>query len=295
MYIYINGRIERQEEAKISPYDHGYIYGLGLFETFRIYDGHPFLLDDHLARLREGLSALSIDFIPVRKDVVEIITKLLHANDINNAYVRFNVSAGVGDIGLQTGHYQEPTVIVFIKPLPSAVEAGYEKKGVILKQVRNTPEGKFRIKSHHFLNNILGKREIGSNPSTEGIFLTKEGYAAEGITSNLFWVKGNELFTPALETGILDGITRQFVIKIARSLRIEVHIGCYNVEELLSSDEAFVTNSIQEIVPLREINNVLLHGKNGIITRKLQKIYTLYRKTLWSRSALEGRSSLDEI
>ena len=295
MYIYLNGQVVHQEEAKISPYDHGYIYGLGLFETFRIYDGHPFLLDDHLARLREGLSALSINFKPVRKDVVEIITKLLHVNDIKNAYIRFNVSAGVGDIGLQTGLYVKPTVIVFIKPLPSAVEADYEKKGVILKQVRNTPEGNFRLKSHHFLNNILGKREIGSDPTTEGIFLTKEGYVAEGVTSNLFWIKGNELFTPALETGILNGITRQFVIKIARSLGIEVHIGCYKVEELLSCDEAFVTNSIQEIVPLREINNVLLHGKNGVIIRKLQEIYALYRKTLWSRNAFEGRSGLDEI
>ena len=124
-----------------------------------------------------------------------------------------------------------------------------EKEGVILKQVRNTPEGALRLKSHHYLNNILGKREIGNVVNKEGIFLTEAGYVAEGLF-RISFVKGEILYTPSLETGILNGITRAFIIKFAEELGIEVKEGFFTKDELLSADEVFVTNSIQEIVPL---------------------------------------------
>ncbi|MCM3738200.1 aminodeoxychorismate lyase [Bacillus cytotoxicus] len=285
MLIYVNGSFVEASEAKISPYDHGYLYGLGVFETFRIYNGHPFLLDDHYERLMTALSSLHIAWKMTKEDVKSILKELMVGNDLQNAYVRFNVSAGSGEIGLQTDMYEEPSVIVFIKPLSTPGEI-VEKEGVILKQTRNTPEGEFRLKSHHYLNNILGKREIGNTASKEGIFLTKEGYVAEGIVSNLFFVKNDILYTPSLQTGILNGITRAFILAAADILGLKVREGLFLQEELLAADEVFVTNSIQEIVPIWCIEEVHFPGKEGLITTKLLRVYEAYREKLWSRNEL---------
>ncbi|MDF4766395.1 aminodeoxychorismate lyase, partial [Vibrio parahaemolyticus] len=198
---------------------------------------------------------------------------------------RFNVSAGIDEIGLQTEMYEEPSVIVFIKPLAAPGEVA-EKEGVVLKQVRNTPEGAARLKSHHYLNNILGKREIGNVVNKEGIFLTETGYVAEGIVSNLFFVKGDILYTPSLETGILNGITRAFIIKVAEELGIKVKEGFFTKDELLSADEVFVTNSIQEIVPLNRIEERDFPGKVGMVTKRFINLYEMQREKLWSRNEL---------
>ncbi|PDY47754.1 aminodeoxychorismate lyase [Bacillus pseudomycoides] len=285
MLIYVNGAYVEASEAKISPYDHGYLYGLGVFETFRIYNGHPFLLDDHYERLMDALSVLQFEWKMTKDDVLRILQELLVRNGLEHAYVRFNVSAGIGEIGLQTGLYEEPSVIVFIKPLAVPGKA-VEKEGVILNQKRNTPEGTFRLKSHHYLNNILGKREIGNVVNKEGIFLTEAGYVAEGIVSNLFFVKEGVLYTPSLETGILNGITRAFIIRIAEVLDVRVEEGLFTQKELLSADEVFVTNSIQEIVPLNQIEEVNFPGKEGKVTKSFMCVYEMHRESLWSRNEL---------
>lgn len=285
MLIYVNGEYVEASEAKISPYDHGYLYGLGVFETFRIYNGHPFLLDDHYERLVDALDILQIKWTMTKDDVILILKNLLIKNELKHAYVRFNVSAGIDEIGLQTEMYEEPSVIVFIKPLATPGNV-VEKEGVVLKQARNTPEGAFRLKSHHYLNNILGKREIGNVVNKEGIFLTEAGYVAEGIVSNLFFVKDNVLFTPSLQTGILNGITRAFIIKVAEELGIEVKEGLFTTDELLSADEIFVTNSIQEVVPLYRIEGRDFPGKVGVVTKRLMRLYEMQREKLWSRNEL---------
>ncbi|ABS20441.1 aminodeoxychorismate lyase [Bacillus cytotoxicus] len=285
MLIYVNGTYVEDTEAKISPYDHGYLYGLGVFETFRIYNGHPFLLDDHYERLMDALAALQIEWDMKKGDMLTILKELLLRNELKHAYIRFNVSAGIDEIGLQTGVYKNPSVIVFIKPL-TPPDIVVEKEGVILKQVRNTPEGNFRLKSHHYLNNILGKREIGNATNREGIFFTKEGYVAEGIVSNIFFVKEGALYTPSLHTGILNGITRAFIIKVAQMLNIKVKEGLFTKEELLTAEEVFVTNSIQEIVPLLHIEGRDFPGKEGEITKKLIGVYEMHRENLWSRNEL---------
>lgn len=285
MLIYVNGTYVEDTEAKISPYDHGYLYGLGVFETFRIYNGHPFLLDDHYERLMDALLALQIEWDMKKGDMLTILKELLLRNELKHAYIRFNVSAGIDEIGLQTGVYKNPSVIVFIKPL-TPPDIVVEKEGVILKQVRNTPEGNFRLKSHHYLNNILGKREIGNATNREGIFFTKEGYVAEGIVSNIFFVKEGALYTPSLHTGILNGITRAFIIKVAQMLNIKVKEGLFTKEELLTAEEVFVTNSIQEIVPLLHIEGRDFPGKEGEITKKLIGVYEMHRENLWSRNEL---------
>jgi 4-amino-4-deoxychorismate lyase len=287
MYVYINGQFSKKEEVVISPFDHGFLYGLGVFETFRAYNGHPFLLDDHLERLNEGMRMLNIDAAFTREDVLPILKKLLAKNSFSDAYIRFNVSAGNGEIGLQTESYTEPNVIIFSKPLSPAGGMA-EKKAVLLNIKRNTPEGEERLKSHHYLNNVLAKREVGNDLNKEGIFLTEEGYLSEGIVSNVFWYKEGILYTPDIGTGILNGITRRFVIALARKAGVEVHEGFYNKEEAEAAEEIFLTNSIQEIVPVIDFSGKAYPGKQGNLVKSLFKQYEEHRETLWSRTQLDG-------
>jgi 4-amino-4-deoxychorismate lyase len=286
MFVYLNGQLIRKEEALISAYDHGYLYGVGLFETFRVYDGHIFLLDDHLQRLNEGLSSLLIEKSFEREEVEEAISLLLQANDFRHAYIRLNVSAGWGELGLTVDPYLEPMVIIYSKPLPPPGIEMSEKEAQLLKINRNTPEGNYRLKSHHFLNNILAKREIGSRMDVEGIFLTAEGYLAEGVVSNLFWVKGNTVFTPSIKTGILNGITRQFVIQLVKQKGCKVEEGFFKPEALNDADELFITNSIQEVVGINQWNNQTFPGKKGNMALYLQEQYRHYCSKLSSRNEL---------
>jgi 4-amino-4-deoxychorismate lyase len=291
MFVYMNGEFAKKEEVSISPFDHGFLYGLGVFETFRIYNGHPFLLDDHLERLNASLRVLDIEAEFTREQSVKILDGLLAKNNLKDAYIRFNVSAGNGEIGLQTERYLEPNVIVFSKPLPQAGGMS-EKKAVLLELRRNTPEGAVRLKSHHYLNNILAKREAGPAMDTEGIFLTNDGFLAEGIVSNIFWYRDGILFTPAVETGILDGITRRFVIALVRKAGIEVREGFYKREEAEAADEIFLTNSIQEIVPVTELEGRRFPGKSGELANLLFGEYEACRETLWSRTTLDGGAQI---
>jgi 4-amino-4-deoxychorismate lyase len=285
MFIYINGQFVKKEEAAISPFDHGFLYGIGLFETFRIYERHPFLLDDHLERLNSSLRELAIKIKFAREDTNSILQELLEINHLSNAYIRFNVSAGMGEVGLQTDPYLQPNVIIFPKSLPPSGEL-IDKRAVLLKLKRNSPEGTERLKSHHFMNNLLAKKEIGQAMDKEGIFLSPEGYIAEGIVSNIFWKKGNRLYTPSISTGILNGITRQFILKLVRSMKIEIHEGLFLPEEVQEADEVFVTNSIQEIVPLFDVWGNPKPGKKGIFVQTLHQYYREFSSSLWTRNEI---------
>ncbi|MDR7074878.1 aminodeoxychorismate lyase [Fictibacillus barbaricus] len=272
MYIYVDGQIVSKEEARISPFDHGFMYGLGAFETFRTYEGFPFLIDNHIDRVHEALEELNISIKINTADVTEMVTTLLNKNGLSDAYFRLNISAGAGDIGLQTDPYEQPAVILFTKPLAQAAKSA-EKELVTLKTVRNTPEGEKRLKSHHYLNSILGKRELTNPLTQEGVFLTKEGYVSEGTVSNLFWVSKGVLFTPCISTGILDGITRKWMLHASQLLNIPVETGNYTINELKCADEVFLSNSIQELVPVRRLEEKEFAGNEGQILQKYQNLY----------------------
>lgn len=283
----MNGEIIPQEKALVSVFDHGFMYGAGVFETFRTYSRHPFLLDSHLERLNRGLIQLNINRCFYREETNDIIQRLLIENKLENAYIRFNVSAGVGNIGLQTSSYTEPNVIMYMKPLQTS-ESLAEKKAKWLRIRRNTPEGDERLKSHHYLNNLLAKREIGDDVQMEGLFLTKEGYVAEGITSNLFWIKNGILYMPSLETGILNGITRRFILALAAQSGLEVQEGLYKPEDLLEAEEVFATNSIQEIIAIKSVGSETYKGVHGPIVQMLHKMYKDKCSYLWSIDELGG-------
>ncbi|WP_040204641.1 aminodeoxychorismate lyase [Neobacillus jeddahensis] len=283
MFVYQNGEFINKDAARISPFDHGFLYGMGVFETFRVYEGHPFLLDDHLERINHSLDTLMIMHTFDRNEINLILQDLLQINQLKNAYIRLNVSAGVGEVGLSVAPYDQPGVMIFSKPLPPGGEL-LEKRAVLLNLKRNSPEGDERLKSHHFMNNMLAKREIGHADDVEGIFLTVDGYVAEGIVSNVFWVKGDVLYTPSLQTGILNGITRQFVIQLGRKNNLQIDEGLYTPEQLMEADEIFITNSIQEIVPIKSFGEREFPGRKGRLVYLLHQDYRYYCHHLWSRN-----------
>lgn len=266
-----DGKLYRSDELTVSAYDHGFLYGLGFFETFRTYDGRVFLWDEHWDRLSQALADFRITMPYEKEEVLRAIEQLTKANNGEDGYFRLNISAGVHDIGLQPSHYEKPNVILFRKALP-AITRGMEKNAVWLETVRNSPESANRHKSHHYANNIQARFEVESLATHEGFFLTSEGFIAEGITSNVFWVKDGKLFTPSLETGILAGITRSWILK---NSHIKVEEGLFTRDMLEAAEEVFITNAVQEIVPIKEINTKQFFGNNGAVYIALHEAYRL--------------------
>ncbi|OBA07484.1 4-amino-4-deoxychorismate lyase [Paenibacillus polymyxa] len=270
-YIGVNGVLTEVAKAVIHVSDHGFLYGMGLFETFRTYKGVPFLLDRHLHRLKEGCQMLGIPFQPDGEQLTKHIQHLMAANGLDEAYIRYTVSAGEEALGLPSGDYTQPNHILFAKPLPSTnTQTGQSSAPSalqLLRTPRNTPEGEVRLKSLHYMNNIFAKRELQQyveavRYKAEGMMLTANGFLAEGIVSNLFFVRNNTLYTPDLSTGILPGITREFILELAHLRDIPCEQGLYHWDELKQADEIFMTNSIQEIRPvnlLLEPGGIAIH------------------------------------
>ncbi|MCY8522276.1 aminodeoxychorismate lyase [Bacillus atrophaeus] len=273
--IYLNGQFIEEKEASLSPFDHGFLYGIGVFETFRLYEGRPFLIEWHLERLERAAKDLQIKHRITKEELTDMVDNLLRLNYIEdgNARVRLNISAGVSTKGFTAQTYENPTVLCFVNPL-NPENLPVQKEGKVLTIRRNTPEGQFRLKSHHYLNNMYAKQELGNDPRYEGIFLTEDGAVAEGIISNIFWSKGKCIYTPSLDTGILDGVTRRFVIEKMEKLGAEVKTGRFRLESLLTADEAWMTNSVLEIVPFSKIEEAAFPGVSGEMTGFLQELYT---------------------
>jgi 4-amino-4-deoxychorismate lyase len=279
MKISINGNIVNREEAVVSVYDHGFLYGMGLFETFRSYDGQFPLLELHYRRLNESAEdwGLAVPFTLLQLQTH--LKELLTTNQCPNAYIRLSLSAGIEELGLPSGRYQNCSWIVYIKPLPDLPSPWFtEGRDLYLlhQNVRSVSESNVRRKSFHYANSIFAKWELGDRLG-EGIFLTPDGYLAEGIVSNLFFVRDDVLYTPSIQTGILPGVTREVVIRLARDQGMDLNEGKYEVSMLNSADEAFVTNSIMEIVPACRIDGEPIGtGLVGSITGLLSEAYRKY-------------------
>ena len=258
MKIGLNGCLVEEKEAVISVFDHGFMYGMGCFETFRTYGGQPFLFDAHMDRLEDSLRAVGIAANIDRPAARELIRALIETNGLTEAYIRYAVSAGAGAVGLPNEDYAAPNTIVYVKPLPPIADD--DEPSVrplqVLRLPRNTPEGERRIKSFHYMNNILGKREITRYPwaaGAEGLFLTADGHVAEGIVSNVFFVVDGRVMTPPLNTGILAGVTRGFVLELLQALGIPAAEETLTLQDAVRAQEVFLTNSIQEIVRVDRI------------------------------------------
>ncbi|MBN6187413.1 aminodeoxychorismate lyase [Aneurinibacillus sp. BA2021] len=276
MKVFLDGRILDARQAVISPFDHGFLYGLGLFETMRVYGGHIALLEKHYHRLQQAADELGIAMTMTREQLRFAILETLSANDLHDAYVRVDLTAGDKGLGPYAGLYDEPHWLIFVKSLPDFPASLYEtgKRLQVVKRPRNSPEGEWRYKSHHYMNNRFGKMEIGADPDVEGLFLTENGCLAEGIVSNLFFVSEDVIYTPDIKTGILPGTRREFIMELAELHGFTVREGWYYMEHLMVADEVFMTNAIQEIVPIHTVNEKQIgQGTIGTVTRQLLTLY----------------------
>jgi branched-chain amino acid aminotransferase len=285
MWIYLNDRFVKEAEAVVSVFDHGFLYGDGVYETIRSYGDKIFMRDQHLARLHRSAEAIGLAIPISHQRWPDLLHEAMARNEVGNpqrdAYLRLTVSRGVGDIGLDPALCPIPTVVIITKPLVPASPALYET-GVTLI-VANTKRNLSsalspHIKSTNFLNNILAKREAIAAGAFDSILLNWENHVAECTVSNLFFVAGGRLCTPSLDCGLLDGITRNIVIQLAREANMTVEEGRFPADRLFHAEECFVTNTSMEIMPVSTVDRRLIgSSKPGPITRQLQALFSTAR------------------
>jgi branched-chain amino acid aminotransferase len=277
MKIYLDGKLVSKEEAKVSVFDHGLLYGDGIFEGIRAYNGRVFRLKEHLDRLWDSAKAINLT-IPITKNEMEkAIIKTLIANKLTEGYIRLVVTRGCGDLGLDPRKCTEPPSIIIIADKISLYpEELYEKGGEIItastRRIRADALSP-NVKSLNYLNNIMAKMEATRAGVMEAIMLNSEGYVAECTGDNIFIVKNGVLFTPPASEGALIGITRDAVIELSKNkLRVQVkeeRVTTYNV---YTADECFLTGTAAEVIPvIKTDSRVIGDGKPGKITAKLIK------------------------
>ncbi|MBI4823169.1 MAG: aminodeoxychorismate lyase [Nitrospirae bacterium] len=280
MYVYLNDKVVPRHEAVVSVFDHGFLYGDGIYETMRVYDRVVFMLDEHIRRLYRSGDTIGITIPDDSDSLKNKIYETLSANNLTDAYVRLTVSRGHGALGLDPELCPTPTLVIIAEPFREYPKAFYEKgiRIIIPKTRRNLKEAlNPQIKSLNFLNNIMAKIEAIKNNAYEALMLNKDGMLAEGTISNVFFLKNGILCTPSVECGILDGITRGIVIELALKEAIRIKEGEFPKEELYSSDEVFLTNSTMEVMPVSEVNEKKYSV--GEITKLLHKAY---RQEVWA-------------
>lgn len=285
MWIYLNDRFVTEEEAVVSVFDHGFLYGDGVYETVRSYGPHLFMRDEHVSRLFRSAAEIGLTIpIPV-KNWGDILHEAMRRNeigtDLRDAYLRITVSRGVGEIGLDPRLCSSPTIVVMAKPLVPPASHLYETgvNVIVASTKRNLPSALSpQIKTTNFLNNIQAKREAIVAGAFDSILLNWEEHLTECTISNVFFVIDGALRTPDLECGVLDGITRMIVIRLAMGLNIHVEEGRYTVDRLYRADECFLTNTSMEIMPVTSIDRRPVgDGKPGPLTLKLREHFIAVR------------------
>jgi len=254
-FVCLNGDIVDREAAKVSAFDRSFLYGDGLFETTRAYNGVPFMLTEHLERMASSAKALDIA-MPDADETAATIKRLIELNELADAYVRITLSRGTYTGKLAPDKPREPTLLVEARELhPYPAEMyGRGANVIISSSVHNSASAISRHKTTSYLASILAKREAKERGADEAILLDHTGHVAEGATSNVFCVRGGRLLTPPLEMNILPGITRQTVIKLAREAGIEVDEAPFRAAALQSADEVFLTNSLMEVMPVGSVD-----------------------------------------
>jgi branched-chain amino acid aminotransferase len=278
MWIYLNDGFVRKEHARVSVFDHGFLYGDGVYETLRAYQGRIFLWERHVARLRRSCELIGLE-LPMQDEAwVSIIAELLVRNGLQDAGLRVTVSRGEGELGIDPNLCPNPTIVVMAKPVVTYTDKQLEQGKILhLSSVRRNPElaQSPQIKALSFLNNILAKQEAVRVGADDALMLNMEGYLAECTTSNIFFVKNKQLYTPAVDCGILKGITRDVVIELADKLEVCVEEGRYTMEQLFQADECFMTNTGIEIMPVSRIGDSQIgQGRRGPLTGELRKVFT---------------------
>ena len=274
MYVYLNDKLVPAHEARISVFDHGFLYGDGIYETMRVYDGVVFMLKEHLGRLYRSASLISID---VPGDIASLKGRLyetLSVNKLRDAYVRLTISRGQGPLGLDPELCPNPALLIIAEPLKGYPKAFYEEgiSAIIPQTRRNLKEALDpKIKSLSFLNNILAKVEALKSGAYEALMLNAQGNITEGTVCNVFFEKDGLLCTPSLECGLLDGITRGIVLDLALREGLTVKEGEFTKEDIYRAGEVFLTNTTMEVMPVKGVDGRPF--RVGELTKLLLKAY----------------------
>ena len=277
MKIFIDGNYLDERDAKISVFDHGLLYGDGIFEGIRAYNGRVFKLKEHIDRLFYSAKAILLEIPMSREKISGAVLESCRVNHLRDAYIRLVVTRGIGNLGLNPRSCPKPTVFIIadkIQVYPAELYArGMEI--ITVPTVRNLHSAvNPAIKSLNYLNNILAKIEANNAGVEEAVMLNAAGFVAEGTADNLFIVKNGELFTPPLSAGALYGITRQTVMELARTAGLKVSEPNLTRYDLFNADECFLTGTGAEIMPVIKIDGrVIGDGKPGKITQKLVADY----------------------
>jgi branched-chain amino acid aminotransferase len=284
MKVYINGKFYEKQDAKVSVFDHGLLYGDGVFEGIRAYNRLVFKLKEHIDRLYESAVSIMLNIPMTRGEMAKAVCGTLKANGLKDAYIRLIVTRGEGDLGLDPRKCKGNTTVIIIADKIMLYPEALYKKGleiITVPTVRNLPEAlNPQIKSLNYLNNILAKIEAVNCGYQEAIMLDSLGYVAECTGDNIFIVKRAHLYTPPQCMGTLRGITRDTVMDIAKKKGISVHEHVITRHEVFISDECFLTGTAAEIIPVVKVDGRIIgDGKPGETTQRLIKEFKKVTKT----------------
>ncbi len=281
-FVYIDGTYYRKEEAKISVFDHGLLYGDGVFEGIRCYNGNVFRLKQHIDRLYDSARSITLKIPISKKEMEEVVCETIRKNGLRDAYVRLVVTRGIGDLGLDPRKCPRATIICIAQYFAPLYGDLYEKGiRVITVGARRTSWDALDVKAKtlNYLNNIMGKIQANLAGCDEALMLNNLGYVSEGTGDNFFMVKDGTIYTPPTDAGVLKGITREAIIEIAK------RIGTGLVEKNLTpfdaytADEAFMTGTAAEVIPIVEIDSRRIgSGRPGPVTKRLMEEFKKVRE-----------------
>lgn len=280
-WVFLNGEYVRSEEAHVSIYDHGFLYGDGAFEGIRAYNGRAFKLNEHVERLYHSLKALWIEMPLDQVTFVGHIEKLLEMNEVGDGYIRVTVSRGVA-LGLDPKNIKgQATVVVSTDKLSLYHKSMYDnglEVVTVATRVANPQVLEPRIKSlGKYLCNIQAKIEANHVGAGEGLMLTEDGYVAECTGDNIFFAKNGVVYTPSAHLGILEGITRQTAMDLLEDLGVKVVEGTYTRFDFYTADESFLTGTAAEVIPMVKLDDRLIgDGAPGPITKRLMDAFRAY-------------------
>jgi len=273
LQVYVDGAFYPKSQAKVSVFDHGLLYGDGVFEGIRAYNGSVFKLKEHIDRLYRSAHMIMLEIPVSKEEMIQTVLETLRKNNLTDSYIRLVVTRGVGDLGLNPKRCAKPTIIVITDTI-ALHKSEAKEKGVtaMISWVKRDPVDatSHEIKSLNYLNSILAKIEANIGGVDEAICLDKNGFVCEGVAENIFIVRNGRIFTPPSYTGALPGITAEEIAKLARKLGYEVKDKNITPYELFNAEEVFFTGTAAEIIPVREINKRTINdGKPGPITKRL--------------------------
>jgi branched-chain amino acid aminotransferase len=271
--IYINGKYFSKEDAKISVYDHGLLYGDGVFEGMRTYSNKVFRLVEHIDRLYESARAILLTIPMTKQEMIDAVKKTVELSGLSDSYIRLVVTRGSGSLGLDPNRTSDPQVIIIVDLIALYDRKYYDEglKIITASTIRNHPAALSpRIKSLNYLNNIMAKLEGLQAGCMEAIMLNHKGEVAECTGDNIFIVKKGQLLTPSADSGILEGITRNAILELATTLQIPARETTLTRHDLLVADECFLTGSAAEVIPVVCIDSRPIgDGKVGPTTKQL--------------------------